>query len=59
MTNNEDESLSVLAADEHLEHDAEREVRRKNVVHDCIDDHRRNHAYAPLGLAASHPTSMT
>ena len=34
-----DEPLSVLAADEHLELDAEREVGREGVVDDGVDDH--------------------
>ena len=34
-----DEALGVLAPDEHLELDAEREVGREGVIDDGVDDH--------------------
>ena len=37
-----DEALRVLAPDEHLELDAEREVGREGVVNDGVDDHGGN-----------------
>ena len=34
-----DEPLRILAPDEHLELDAEREVRREGVIDDGVEDH--------------------
>ena len=33
------QSLGVLAPDQHLELDAEREVGREGIIDDCEDDH--------------------
>ena len=48
-----DEPLRILAADEHLEFDPEREVGRERVVDDGVDDHRRT---MTLPTAESQPT---
>jgi hypothetical protein len=34
-----DEALGVLASDKHLEINAERDVRRKSIVDDRVEDH--------------------